>query len=219
MQQTKSYWRLVAVAGVVSAFVGVACTVTTSTGDGFSGNDAGGASGSGTAGASAGMATGSAGKAGAGSAGAGTAGAANAGAGGAAATPFSCDLGDGGTQGEGIEGVCTLDAAEKKDKCAVCLKTTCCTEFSECYAVNPGNECGWGGPKGEGEFVCYRACLTDVAMKNGAVETGDRLACAANCQTPKDTSGMSCMEAIGTATNSLIRCVMNQGCNSDCYGG
>ena len=222
MQQTKSYWRLVAVAGVVSAFIGVACTVTTSTDDsGFSGHDAGGASGSGTAGASAGMATGGAGKAGAGTAGAGTAGAATAGSGGAPATPFACDLGDGGTQGEAIAGACTLDAAEKKDKCAVCLKTKCCTEFSECYAVSPGNECGWGGPKGdgEGEFVCYRACLTDIAMKNGAVETSDRGTCAAKCQTPKDTSGAACMQAIGNATSALIGCVMDQGCNVDCYGG
>jgi len=185
MQQTKSYWRLVAVAGVLSAFIGAACTVTTSTDSGFGGSTSGGASGSGTAGAhTAGAGTAGAGTAGAGTAGAGTAGAATAGAGGAAATPFSCDLGEGGTKGESIPGVCTLDNAEKADKCAVCLKGKCCAEFSDCYAVSPGNQCGWGGPKGDaqGEFVCYRACLTDVAMKNGAIETSDRGACAANCQ-------------------------------------
>jgi hypothetical protein len=190
--------------------------VTTSTDDsGFAGDDAGGASGSGTAGA----ATAGAGTAGVATAGA--SGAATAGAGGAAATPFACDLGEGGTQGEALPGVCTLDAAEMADKCAVCLKTKCCAEFTECYAVSPGNQCGWGGPLGDsqGEFVCYRACLTDVAMKNGAVETSDRLTCAANCQTPKDTSGASCMEAIGDATSTLIACVMDQGCNDDCYGG
>lgn len=210
MQQTKSYWRVVLVAGVVSAFVGAACTVTTSTdggtlGDAGDGNVAGspGSAGTGTAGSSAG---------------AGTAGSATAGAGGAGATPFSCDPAEAGATGTPDANACEMVA--NQNDCDKCVRSKCCTEYANCYATDPGNQCGYGGPKNDGEFFCYNSCLADVFNANGAIDDTDKGTCANNCVTSKSLMGsQECGPVLGSATNDLIACVVDKGCAMDCYGG
>ena len=210
MQQTKSYWRVVLVAGVVSAFVGAACTVTTSSdgglGDAGDGNTAG-TSGSSTAGAS-----------GSGTAGSGTAGTATAGAGGTAGTSFQCDPAEAGATGTPDSTACEMTTDETD--CDKCVRTKCCTEYSACYATGPGNQCGYGGPKDNGEFFCYQSCLVDLFTKNQSISEEDKGTCAANCGTSLTMMGsQECGSVLGTATNDLIGCVADQGCETACYGG
>ncbi|MEO7032812.1 MAG: hypothetical protein ABI548_03195 [Polyangiaceae bacterium] len=203
MQQTKSYWRLALVAGVVSAFVGAACTVTTNSGDGV--GDAGegniaGSSGAGTAG----------------TAGTGTAGTAGVGEGGAGATPYSCDSGDAGATGTPDANACEMTTGQ--GDCDKCVRTSCCTEYSACYATDPGNQCGYGGPNNDGEFVFYQSCLLDAIAKNGSLQDSDAETCANSSATSKDLMGsQDCGSVLGTATSELIACVA-QNCNTACYG-
>ena len=212
MQKTKSYLAVVLAAGVVSAFVGAACTVTTSTdaggGDAGEGNSSGsstaGASGSGTAGAS----------------GSGTAGGSTAGAGGTAGTSFSCDPAEAGATGTPDANACEMTAGQ--NDCDKCVRTKCCTEYSNCYATGPGNQCGYGGPKDEGEFVCSQGCLVDVFTAHGSVNNDDKGMCAANCATnPTSMGSQDCGPVLGNATNDLIACVgdTTNGCATECYGG
>jgi hypothetical protein len=218
MQQTKSYWRLVAVAGIVSAFVASACVVTTGSDD--DDNTGGkGSGGSGTAGA------GTAGKAGAGTAGAGTAGAGaagTAGAGGAGPVPFQCDPGEGGAVG--MPNSCT--PVDSTDKCQKCTQAKCCAEYEACYAYNPGNQCGWGGPlevNGEpnegGEYLCIQLCLQKVVTDSGAApEDSDVGTCANNCATsPSNGASKDCGSIIGLQTSDLVECIRNN-CSEECYG-
>src|SRR6188768_781223 len=146
MQQTKSYWRLLAVTGVVSAFIASACVVTTDDDDGSAG-----AGGSGTAGASAGAPAAGTGTAGTGTAGTGTAGSP---AGGAGSTPFQCDTGESGAPGTPNSCV----PSDSSDPCQKCIQDSCCDLYEFCYATDPGNQCGWGGP----------ATLPDGTKNDGA---------------------------------------------------
>jgi len=226
MQQTKSYWRLVAVAGVVSAFIGSACTVTTSTDDddfGTAGTSSGTA-GSGTAGSStagtAGAAAGSAGAAGAAAGSAGTAG--TAGTGGAAAVPFQCDADDGKI---GTPNTCA--PTDSSNDCQKCIQAKCCTEQSACYATGPGNQCGWGGPltindkpNPGGEAYCIETCIQDGVVLSGTAPDEQLVGtCANNCSTSlSNGSSKDCGAVIGTQTNDLINCLMDN-CSADCFGG
>ena len=220
MQQTKSYWRLVAVAGIVSAFIGSACVVTTSTDDDNGGASNGGAGGAGTAGAS------TAGKAGANTAGANTAGAATAGAaqgGGSGSFSFQCDPpGEGGAVGDANS--CAPDMPG--NKCQECIQSKCCTEYGACYATDPGNQCGWGGPaklpNGDaydgGEALCVQLCIQEGVKMSGTEPDAELKGyCANNCSTPNDTSGAACKTTIGVETNSLILC-MSDYCSPVCFG-
>jgi hypothetical protein len=219
MQQTKSYWRLVAVAGVVSAFVASACVVTTSTDDDTAG--AGGASTAGNGG-SGGSTAGSA-TAGSGTAGsqAGTGGSTPAG--GAGPVPFQCDPGEGGAVG--TPNSCAPSGAG--NDCEKCIQAKCCGEYEACYATNPGNQCGWGGPdkvdgvKNEaGEIFCVQSCLIKVVEASGtAPEDSEVRTCAAECATnPSNQSSKDCGPVVGQQTSDLVAC-LRQDCSVACFGG
>ncbi|MEI9939968.1 MAG: hypothetical protein WDO69_22330 [Pseudomonadota bacterium] len=214
MQQTRSYWRLVTVAGVVCAFVVGACTVTTSTDD----DDTAGAGGAGTAGTG----TSGAPAAGAGVAGSGVAGSGTSGTGGAAPVPFQCDPEEGGAQG--TPNTCT--PVDSSDECETCIQGNCCALFEACYATDPGNQCGWGGPamvNGEpnngGELACIKACLEKVVVDSGAApEDSDVESCASNCATTVSNGATKeCGSVIGNQTNDLVGC-LRMNCSKPCFG-
>ena len=220
MQQTKSYWRLVAVAGVVSAFIASACVVTTGSDGGSAGTDAGGsgAAGAGTAGASAG-------KSGAGTAGsaAGTAGSATGGAGGEGPVPFQCDMGDGGAVG--MPNTCAPN--DPADVCQKCTQAKCCTQYAECYATEPGNQCGWGGPakvNGDpnpgGEAYCLIACIQKGVADSGTAPDAELIGtCGNNCATTKSNGAtQECGSVLGAQTSDLIGCLKDN-CSTQCFGG
>jgi hypothetical protein len=207
MQQTKSYWRLAAlatVAGVALAFAGSACTVTTSTDDG-------GSSGDSFAGATAAGAAQTAGASGA----AVTAGA--GGAAGAAAVPYDCTPDSG--EALGTPNTCEPAVGSETDVCALCVKAHCCTEFGECYATSPGNQCGWGGPNDDGEITCVQACIQDGVQQSGVYDDTLIGTCGAKCTTQKaNGSTKECGSIVGQQTSDLVACLaMN--CQAECFGG
>src|SRR6185369_14818391 len=135
---------------------------------GAAGSSKGGAAGSsngGTAGSSNG---GTAGKAGGSSAGAG---------GSAGPVSFQCDPTDGSALG--TPNSCT--PADPSDSCQKCVQAKCCTEYSECFAIDPGNQCGWGGPANGGEITCMQACLVETVAGSG---TAPQVAQVSSCATP-----------------------------------
>jgi len=216
MQQTRSYWRLVAVAGVVSAFIASACVVTTTD------DNTAGAAGTGTAGAgTAGAGTAGAGTAGSGTAGAGTAGSNTAGTAGAPATSFECDTDDGELQGTPTS--CTpMDA---QDACQTCIQSKCCDQFSACYAEGPRDQCGWGGPPvslGQatvGEIACAQVWLKKAVTDSGtAVTDADVQVAANNCATsPSNGAVKDCKGVIGVRTSDAIACLRDN-CGLPCFG-
>jgi len=215
MQQTKSYWRLAALAtatGGAFAFVGAACTVTTSTDVGGSTGDDAGAPSAGATQAGAGGAA-----AGAAAAGAAAGGAPAAGSGGAAPVPYDCTPDDG--KPLGTPNTCEPDAGSEDDVCALCVKAHCCTEFSECYATKPGNQCGWGGPNDDGELLCVQQCIQDGVQKSGVYDDTLIGTCAAKCTTQKaNGSSKECGPVIGQQTNDLVAC-LGTNCQAECFGG
>ncbi|MEO8904877.1 MAG: hypothetical protein ABI488_20830, partial [Polyangiaceae bacterium] len=103
--------------------------------------------------------------------------------------------------------------------CDKCVRSNCCAEYSDCYATDPGNQCGYGGPNSDGEFFCYQSCLVNAFTKNGSLEDSDSEICANTCATTKDLKGsQECGSVLGTATSELIACVAD-GCSTECYGG
>ncbi|MET0795199.1 MAG: hypothetical protein ABW061_27015 [Polyangiaceae bacterium] len=222
MHQTKSYWRmatLAAVAGVLSAFVGSACTVTTSTDDdgGAAGASAAGAA---TAGAnSAGAATAGANSAGSNSAGSSSAGANTAGNAGAAATPYECDVPDVDTPAGTLYPSCAPDAEHTDDVCALCIQSSCCDAYKACYAYGPGDQCGYGGPDDAGEISCVQQCVQDGVAESGVYDATLLGTCANKCITKKaNGASKDCEESIGLRTNDLIAC-MADNCQEKCFGG
>ena len=227
MQHSKSYLWLVAVAGALGAAGLSACVVTTGTDVGGFGGDFGSFAGAATMGGGGAAAAGGP-SAGAPSAGAPAGGAATAGggAGGAAAGSAgapdtskapACDSGL--TPAGTPLTACVPDVA---DDCTKCIKTNCCMQYEGCFATNPGNVCGYGGPNGKGEFACYRSCLQGISMMSGGViAPSDQEMCANNCGTTLDLKGpIECGDSsIGLAANDLILCVAEHACNSACYGG
>ncbi|MEI9951435.1 MAG: hypothetical protein WDO74_21280 [Pseudomonadota bacterium] len=216
MQQTKSYWRLVAVASVVSAFVASACVVTTSTDD--DDDDTAGTGGTATAGA------GSGGKAGAATAGSGGSQAGSGGSvGGTGPVPFQCDPDDG--LPVGTPNSCTPD--DPTNDCQKCIQSKCCTEYEECYATDPGNQCGWGGPpklpSGEaypgGEALCVQLCIQDGVKESGTEPDAElKGTCASNCATTGSNGATKeCGSSIGFQTNDLIAC-LSDNCSKVCFG-
>ena len=196
MQQTKSYWRLVALAGLVSAFVGTACVVTTD--DDSSGGSAG------AAGATAGAPAGGSTAAGAGGAAAGTGG-----------VPFQCDPDDG--MAVGTPNACPK--TDDPDVCQACIAKSCCTEYANCFATTPGNQCGWGGPMDKGEIICALACIQDGASKAGGVVDETLLGtCANQCATTLANGASKECTLPGSQTSDLIGC-MNDKCQVECYTG
>jgi hypothetical protein len=214
MQQTKSYWYVVAVAGVVGAFVASACVVTTST-------DAGGAGGTETFAGSTGTTGGTNSLGGPG----GTAGISGstavagstsvAGTSGAGPTPFQCDPADGKPVGPPASCAATVG-----NTCSECTAAHCCTEYSDCYATNPGNQCGYGGPTGDnsGEIMCIQACVIAATSDGGVADDTTIATCTNNCVTPKDSANVTCSAVIGQQTNDLVAC-LNTSCQAECFGG
>ncbi len=213
MQQTKSYWRLLAVTGVVSAFIASACVVTTDDDD----SSSAGASGSGTAGASAGSSAAGSPAAGSGTAGSSTAGGSAGGStGGSGAIPFECDPDVEGGAPPGMPNECPQNST---DECEICIHDHCCDLFAECYATSPGNQCGYGGPNNEGEAYCIQLCLQDITQMTGAApDDSDVQSCAANCATTlSNQATKECGSVIGYQTSALVDCqLMN--CSAKCYG-
>jgi len=199
--------------GVLSAFIASACVVTTDDPD----DSTAGAAGSGTAGSG----TAGGGKAGAGTAGAGTAGAATAGSGGAGAEPFQCDPGEGGAQGTPN----TCAPGDPNDECQKCVQTKCCTEYALCYATDPGNQCGWGGPKtidGQpnegGELACVQICLQKAVEESGTAPSDtDVGTCANQCATTPANGGTKDCGVIGIQTSDAVAC-LRENCSLKCFG-
>jgi hypothetical protein len=211
MQQTKSYWRLVAVASVVSAFVASACVVTTSTDD----NDTGGSGGSGAKAGS--STTGGSTTTGGGSTTGGSS--ANGGSGTAGSgESFVCDdpLSDGGAKGDAS----SCEPSDSTDECQVCIQQKCCAEYGACYATDPGNQCGYGGPamvngapNEGGELLCMHECLKKrVADSMISATESDILTCANECPTEKCGGA-----TVGFQTSDVIGC-MNTNCSMACWG-
>ena len=211
MQQTKSYWRVVAALGVVGAFVASACVVTTSTDSGTAG-DAGETNttaGATSAGSSAGGATaGSTSTAGTGGTPA---------AGGDTSTSYQCDTGDAGAP-PGTASDCLPDPANPTDKCAVCVQAHCCAEFGQCYATSPGNQCGYGGPNDGGEIACVQKCLQDGFASSGVDDADLRSMCYDQCTTSTAHKSTHDCGLIGSQTNALIGC-LSDNCLVECIGG
>jgi hypothetical protein len=207
MQQTKSYWRMVAVAGVVGACLASACVVTTSTDDGLGGGTSTAGATTGTAGAS--TVGGSAGSGGS-TAIAGTGGAP---AGGTGSTVVGCDMGDADAMTGTPAANCNATAG---DACSACLQTSCCTALEVCNGTNPNNQCAFGGPGGAGEFSCVAACMKMAFATNGVEQPDDLPTCAGQCNTD------ACGTVIGTSTSNLIACVHGDGttdgpCTAACF--
>lgn len=219
MQQTKSYWRLVAVTGVVSAFIASACVVTTSTDDD---TDNGGAAGAGTAGSAGKAGAGTAGSSAAGSSAAGSAGAAGSPQGGAGPVPFQCDPGEGGAVG--TPNSCA--PVDVDDVCQKCVQAKCCAEFEACYATDPGNQCGWGGPatidgaenKG-GELLCVQACLQKAVEQSGTAPDDSQVqTCGNNCATTLSNGATKeCGSVLGIQTSDAVGCLLAN-CSPQCFG-
>jgi hypothetical protein len=213
MQQTKSYWQVVAALGLVGAFVASACVVTTST-DGGTAGDAGAGDNTSTAGStSAGASSGGA------SAGASAAGSGNtAGSGGDQAVAYQCDTGDGGAP-PGTPNTCDPDADHLTDPCALCVKAKCCTEYSQCFATDPGNQCGWGGPNDGGEIICMQQCIKDAIAAGGVDDIETRSMCNDMCvTTTAHHSTHDCGSLPGSQTNALLGC-LSDNCATECLGG
>ena len=204
MQQTLSYWRVVAAGGLLSAFLASACVVTSTT----DGNTAGSSnSGAGSSSAGAPAVAGGGNSSGAPSAGSSGAPAANAGG---TAVAFECEPASGNPVG--TPNSC-VPPKGTENACNTCIQMHCCKEFSECYAVEPGNQCGWGGPDSGGEFSCVKACLEDNVQKGNVTDAAALGTCAPPCATKKCNATL-----IGTQTNDLIACV-NDACQMPCFGG
>ena len=217
MQQTKSYWRFLAATGVLSAFLGSACVVTTSTDDDV------GASGAAGKANSAGAPSAGAGGAGAG---AGTAGshAGAAPAGGAGPVPFQCDPAQGGSAVGNPNDCSVLDSS---DRCEQCVQISCCEQWEACYSTDPGNQCGWGGPaeiggkpNGGGEALCILLCIQDGVQLSGTDPDTELVGtCGAKCATSKSNGATKeCGSVLGSETNSLVACQMEH-CVKECFTG
>ena len=217
MQQTKSYWRVVAVAGVVGAFAASACVVTTSTDDNTAGSSGTGATSSGGSSTTGGTSsTGGTTSAGGSSGSTSMGGTSSGGTGGTgpAVTPFQCDPPDG--KPVGTPAVC----ASTGNACTVCTFTNCKTDCGNCFATSPGNQCGYGGPNGDnkGEFACIQQCVIDATSDGGVPDDTTVGTCTNGCVTPKDSSGTACSAVIGAQTSDFVGC-LRQFCQQDCFGG
>ena len=110
---------------------------------------------------------------------------------------------------------CNLDTSSlpaAQAKCVNCLKSkpACCTAMAACYATNPNNECGYGGPPnnpGETEYLCYQSCVLDAAAMNGGIlEDAAEEACVNGCTR---------CSLISNETNDIIACMKDE-CAADC---
>jgi hypothetical protein len=212
MQQTKSYWRIAAVAGVLGAFVASACVVTSSTDvddstAGSSGTHTSGGSGSSTAGTSSGG-SGTSGSTGT----SGSSSVAGTSSGGTGSTDvIGCDMGEAGAMTGTPFPNCKAVAG---NPCSACLQSNCCAELEVCNGTNPLNQCGYGGIDNKGEFNCIAACMQKAFADNGDVELPEDLGtCGGKCGTD------ACSSVLGISTSILVECVHQKvnGCSAECF--
>jgi len=115
---------------------------------------------------------------------------------------------------------------DANDACQKCTQAKCCTEYEACYATDPGNQCGWGGPakvNGEdnpgGELYCIYACL-QKAVEEGqtAPDASQVQACGNNCATTKSNGATKeCGQVIGVQTSDAVGCLLDN-CSVECFG-
>ncbi|HEX3852665.1 MAG TPA: hypothetical protein VHW01_16970 [Polyangiaceae bacterium] len=200
--QTKSYWHVVAVAGVVGLVAVSACTVTTASDDS---STAGDTSFAGTTVDTGGTT--------------GTAGTTNTG-GTTATDSYECDPADGSNLQDTPATSCALATA---DDCSTCVQSNCCDKVMACYGTDPGNECGFGGPPAfsganGGEFACIRSCI-QAGVANGPDDPDLRTMCYSQCATSVANGAVEdCPGPIGIQTNDLVGCVSDN-CLTECFGG
>lgn len=204
MQQTNSYLRWISVAGLASAlFAASACVVTSGSDDDDAG--AGGDDTAGTAGTAAG----------AGGATAGSGGAATAGTGGAAPA-YLCDA-EVTTPGTPNPS-CEPEDADAND-CTRCIASKCCTEYKKCFASNPGDQCGFGGPNDDtgGEILCMELCAQQKLKDEGVLGDDEVFACSAQCASSTTHKSSQDCGAIGGTTSETFGCIKNN-CMVECIG-
>jgi hypothetical protein len=111
-------------------------------------------------------------------------------------------------------------AAVADNTCSTCTAAHCCTEFANCYATAPGNQCGYGGPTGDGsgEIACIQACIIASTSDGGVLDDSTIETCASGCVTPKDSNNVNCSATIGAQTNDLVAC-LHDSCSTECFGG
>ena len=239
-------WKYALGLGLMGAALSVGCTVSSGDDDsGFAGESGAGGSSSGKGGSggttstggtggSTGGTGGSTGGTTGGSAGAGTGGStggssgtggstggsggSTSGTGGSAGTEPtpSCDSTDMGTPWQD----CAPGDANKDDPCALCIQHSCCEQSKNCYATDPYNVCGWGGPlmddpmladyAGAGEIGCITTCLSEYVTENEVCDTDGIDGCTSMCQT-------AMCSLVGSATSALFDC-MQRDCSSECFG-
>jgi hypothetical protein len=240
-------WKYALGLGLMGAALSVGCTVSSGDDDsGFAGESGAGGSTSGSggkggttstggAGGSTGGTTGgSSGKGGSGGSSA-TGGAAGAGTGGTTGGTSGSGGTTGGTGGDEATPMCdplegstpwpdckpTPGSTDAVHDCEVCVQEHCCEESMNCYATDPYNVCGWGGPdapsdasmpdySGAGEIGCYTACVADYVAENEVCDQEGIDSCIAMCVTPM------CGTVPGDATNALATCI-NENCPSKCF--
>jgi hypothetical protein len=189
---------------------------------GTSGSSSGGSGLGGSSAGSSGVANTTAGSSNGGAAGKG--GSSSAGAGGRAQpVSFQCDPSDGSAVGTPN----SCKAADPADQCQVCVQTKCCTEYAECYAVDPGNQCGWGGPatiEGNpnegGELLCMQICLIATIADSGTAPDDLQIGtCANHCATTLGNGATKeCGPVIGSQTSAVVGCLLTN-CSIACFGG
>jgi hypothetical protein len=229
---------------LLGAALSAGCTVSSGDDDfGFAGESGeGGTSPRGGSGGTGGTTStggtgGSTGGAG-GSTGGTTGGAAGADTGGSSATGGSTSGSGGSTSGSGGSGAvdtsptcdgdtmgtpypdCDPSEENKDDPCALCIQSSCCEQSKNCYALEPYNVCGWGGPlmddptlgdyAGAGEIGCITTCLSEYVAENEVCDTDGIDGCTTMCQT-------AMCSLVGSATSDLFTC-MQDSCASECFG-
>jgi hypothetical protein len=95
----------------------------------------------------------------------------------------------------------------------------CCAESKACYATEPYDACGWGGPStdefdglysGAGEIGCYLTCMAEyVADNDGICDDAGIDQCNAMCASDCDGIPTDSM-------NEMVTCV-NLKCSQDCF--
>ncbi len=78
----------------------------------------------------------------------------------------------------------------------------------DCYATEPYNACGYGGPEATGEFTCVHTCINDLSDGDPVTQELIEL-CYSSCATP--ACGL-----IGDATLVLTTCV-DENCSDVCF--
>jgi len=125
--------------------------------------------------------------------------------------PDESEAGAGGQPGSVGTPYPNCEPVDSDDECELCIQESCCEESKGCWALNPANVCGWGGPsENSSEIGCYTDCIAEWVGDNAACGSAAHQACVTQCQTEE------CGE-IGDATWALAVC-MNDNCADECFG-